>query len=175
MPEKHILLETRRRLYELLQEYPGLHMRELSRRCDIPIGNLKYHVDYLLKNEVLVEVEEGDKKRLYVKDKKMGATERRVLGVLRNEISRGLIIFILLNPGAEYSLIKDNFDLKPSKLSYYLKKLIDKGIIERIAKGRSNNYKVLDPDLIAGVIITYRPTFRDRLADLFVEAWSGDE
>ena len=70
--------------------------------------------------------------------------------------------------------IKDSFDLKPSKLSYYLKKLMDKGLIERIQQGRSTNYRVLDPDLVASVLITYRPTFRDRLADAFADTWPGD-
>lgn len=168
-----IKLETRRKLFEVIQRYPGLHMRELARQTEMPVSNLKYHLDYLEKRELVSMATEGDLKRYYVADKKLGATAKRILGILRNEAFRGVIVFIMLNPEAGYSDIKKHFDLKPSKLSYYLKRLMDKGVIERITSGRQTRYKILEPDLVASVLVTYRPTFLDSLVETFAEKWEG--
>ena len=48
--KKNILkLEIRRKIYDFVDKNPGLHVREISRRMDIPINTLIYHIKYLKK------------------------------------------------------------------------------------------------------------------------------
>jgi len=51
--KKNILkLEIRRKIYDFVDKNPGLHVREISRRMDIPINTLIYHIKYLKKLDV---------------------------------------------------------------------------------------------------------------------------
>ncbi len=163
-------LETRRVIFELVNEVPGLHFREIMRRLGISTGNLTYQLNYLVKHGIIIIVEDENLKRYYPSGK-LNEKEKRILGVLRNETSRGLVLFVLLNPNSEFSKIAENFDLKLSKVSYYLNKLVDKEILRKVRKGRNVIYNVVDEVIVANVLITYKPTFMDAVVDSFIEAW----
>lgn len=165
-------LDARRELFELISRFPGLHLREIIRRVGMSPSNASYHIQYLVKRDIIVEVADGKLKRYYLKGK-IDHTEKMILSVLRNEISRGIVLFLLLNPNMLYHDIMDNFDLEPSRLSYYLKKLVDSGIVSQIKEGRSHRYSIVDPELVAKVLITYRPSFLDALVDSFVDSWEN--
>ena len=165
-------LETRREIFELISEVPGLHFRELLRRLDISSGNLNYQLSYLTKHDLLVSIADGNLKRYYAVGKVKGK-EKRILACLRNETSRGLVLFLLLNPNTQFNELSQNFDLAPSKLAYHLKKLVEKDIIEKKKEGRTTHYKVKDEDAIANVLISYRPSFLDSIVESFLESWQG--
>ena len=46
--EKNKILELpqRRIIFNYISEHPGLHLRELSRRIDIPYSSIRYHLYY---------------------------------------------------------------------------------------------------------------------------------
>ena len=134
-------LDARRELFELISNYPGLHFREILRRVNMSSSNVSYHLQYLLKRDIVVEVADGKLKRYYIKGK-IDHAEKVVLSILRSEIPRGIVLFLLLNPDMLYHDILDNFDLEPSRLSYYLKKLVDSGIVTQTKEGRSHRYTV---------------------------------
>jgi len=172
--DKVLELESRRRIFELISSYPGLHFRELTRRLDMPHSSVSYHLRYLVKRDVIAEVTDGRLARYYVKGE-VDRSEKRILSVLRKEIPRGIVLFLMLNPGAGHAEILENFDLAPSQLSYYLKKLMNADVIDQEKEGRSTHYTVRDEEAVAKVLISYQPTFLDSLVDAFVEAWTGKD
>jgi predicted transcriptional regulator len=163
-------LETRREIFELISEVPGLHFRELLRRLDISSGNLNYQLSYMTKHDLIVTITDGNLKRYYAAGKVKGK-EKRILACLRNETARGLVLFLLLNPNTQFNDLSKNFDLAPSKLAYHLKKLIEKDIIEKKKEGRITLYKAKDAEAIANVLISYRPSFLDSIVESFLESW----
>ncbi|MCK4718093.1 MAG: winged helix-turn-helix transcriptional regulator, partial [Thermoplasmata archaeon] len=165
-----LALDTRRALFDLVTEFPGLHFREIVRRSDMSSSNVEYHLRHLVKHGILVVVEDGRLKRFYVQGK-VGHAEKKILSVLRKEIPRGIVLFLLLEPGSGVGDIGEVFDLSPSQLSYYLRKLVDKGIISK-EEGKSR-YHVEGEDKVASILIAYRPTFMDALVDSFADAWLG--
>lgn len=167
---KELDLETRRDIFELISKFPGLHFREILRRLKISSGNLNYQLNYMVKHEILVPIQDGNLKRYYIIGK-VKAKEKRILACLRNETSRGLVLFLLLNPSSQFNEMACKFDLSPSKLAYHLKKLLDKEIIEKKRKGRITLYKVVDEEAIANVLISYRPSFLDSIVESFIESW----
>jgi predicted transcriptional regulator len=120
----------------------------------------------------LVVILDGNLKRYYIIGKVKGK-EKRILACLRNEIARGLVLFLLLNPNSQFHEIAENFDLSPSKLAYHLGKLVEKDIIQKEKKGRTSFYNVIDEEAVANVLITFRPSFLDEIVDKFIEAWEG--
>ncbi len=167
---KEIELETRREIFDLITDFPGLHFREILRRLDISSGSLNYQLNYLVKHDILVSIKDGNLKRYYIVGKIKGR-EKRILGCLRNETARGLVLYLMLNPYSQFNEIAIKFDLAPSKLAYHLNKLVEKDIIEKQKKGRTTIYRVVDEEVIVKVLVTYKPSFLDNIVDSFIEAW----
>lgn|GEM_PF-428563 len=155
-------LQTRKRIYDTIVSYPGLHLRELSRLLDIPLGTLRYHLSYLEKHELIIAQRDNRYKRYY--SRKLSPQQKKILAKLRREIPRGIVLFLLLNPNAKHSDLLDNFDLSPSTITYYLKRLINEGIIKRSDKPEYT-YSVVDQEQIINIFLTYRITFKDYLLD----------
>lgn len=170
--EDDLALDTRRSLFELILEYPGLHFREIVRRSGMSSSNVEYHLRYLVKHEILVEVKDGKLKRFYVQGK-VGHEDKQILSVLRKEIPRGIVLFILLEPGSTASDMQEVFELSDSQINYYTKRLLDKGIMRKDDGGGEASYYVNNEDKVASVLIAYRPTFMDALVDSFADAWLG--
>ncbi|MDG6220353.1 MAG: winged helix-turn-helix transcriptional regulator [Candidatus Thermoplasmatota archaeon] len=163
-----LALETRRAIYEVVADFPGLHFREIVRRLGMSPSNVEYHLRYMVKHDLLTVVEDGKLKRFYVRGK-VGHDEKVLLSVLRKEISRGIVLFLLLEPDSGPAEILEVFDLSPSQLNYHVGKLLSKGIIV----DEDGAYRVVDEEKVASVIIAYRPTFMDVMVDTFVDAWLG--
>lgn len=83
IPKENILdLKIRRDLYDFIDKHPGLHLREISRRINIPRTTIRYHLKFLKKQELIKEKFEGRYKRIYI-TKKMGTEDKKILSLLR--------------------------------------------------------------------------------------------
>jgi predicted transcriptional regulator len=69
MGKKMSEIETKRRIYNFILKNPGLHMRELSRKMNIPYSTLKYHLYYLKNRELIIVRPSGKYYRFFVSNK----------------------------------------------------------------------------------------------------------
>ena len=160
-------LENRKRIFECVRESPGLHFREIQRRMDMPIGVLEYHLDYMTRRELLT-VEKHDNFSRYYPRGHLSKEKQRIISSLRQEIPRGIILYLLNNQGATHSEILTNFTISGGTLSYHLKKMAAKEIVRIEKDGRESHVYLIDHDKIADLLIIYRRTFFDKLVDEFV-------
>jgi len=165
-----IELEPRKKIYEAIKDNPGSHLRQLDRILDIPLGTIRYHIRVLTKRSLVISRKEGKYKRFYVKGE-IDRSDKDRLAVLRKELPRTIILFLMEYPGSTHKEISEVMDVAPSTLSYHLKRLRDKDIIIR----EDNRYKVKDEEAIANLLIQYRRTFLDSLVDRFARMWTRRE
>ncbi|MGA1820184.1 MAG: winged helix-turn-helix transcriptional regulator [Thermoplasmatota archaeon] len=170
MKEDPLQLDTRKQIYDLIESSPGIHFREISRRLDIPMGVVEYHINYMLKRDMIVARMEGRYKRYYTEGK-IGSREKSVLAFLRKDIPRAVIMHLMLNPGARHRDLKSELGISGSTLTFHLKKMIKKGIILEEGEESSSGYRVADPDTVSRTLIIYKKSFMDDLVDSFTETW----
>lgn len=170
-PEDLLELETRRRIYQHLERHPGEHMRELARVLAIPMGTLEYHLHQLTKAGLLATREDARYTRYFVAGGGMGRREKDVMAVLRQKMPRQIAAFLLTNPDSSHGTILKQFSLSPSTLTFHLKKLMANNVAVQRREGRENKYTLVEPDLVAKVLVTYRATFLDDVVDRFVDAF----
>lgn len=163
-------LETRRRIYQHLQESPGTHMREIGRVLDIPMGTLEYHLHYLVKANLLTTREDARYTR-YFATGGLSRQEKDVLAVLRQKVPRQIAAHLLLSPGTTHGALLEKFELSGSTLSFHLKKLVSRGLVSVEKVGRENLYTVIERDLVAKVLIQHKDTFFDDVIDRFAGVW----
>jgi len=167
--EANLEIESRRRIYDFILSSPGAHLREMQRALEMPMGVLGHHLNYLEEHEIVSAKMDRYYKRYYPST--IGVKEKTLLSALRQERPRAIVLHLMLNPGQNHRDIMAHFDLSPSTLSFYLKDLTEKGIINRLKMGRESVFDIVSRDEVVRVLITYKPSFLDVLVDRFLEIW----
>ena len=163
-------LETRKRIFECVRTNPGVHFREIQRRTTLSIGVLEYHLNHLVQRGLLT-VDKAESFSRYFPGGQIEKGKQRILSALRQEIPRGMILFLLRNPGATHGQLLTNFTISGGTLSYHIGKLSSMGVLKVEKVGRESRLTVIDPDKVADLLIVYRRTFLDKLVDDFVAGY----
>lgn len=163
-------LESRKRIYECVRNSPGVHFREIQRRTSLPIGVLEYNLNYLV-DRSLLSVDKQESFSRYFPAGQITPEKQRILSALRQEIPRGVILYLMRHPSATHGEILRNFTISGGTLSYHIKKLVSRGVLKLEKVGRESRLTVIDPDKVADLLIIYRRTFLDKLVDDFVAVY----
>jgi predicted transcriptional regulator len=115
----------------------------------MPIGMLDYHLKYLEKNGLIVSKPNTYYTRYYPYERELGEDEKNILSFLRQEIPRGIIIYLLQNPRAKHREILSSFNVSGATLSYHLKRMAEKGIAKQLRLGRESEFSLKDDNKIS--------------------------
>lgn len=117
---KDEILENERRntIYNCIRKNPGLHIRALQRRLDIPLASLQYHLNYMARRAVVIEEKTEHYTRYYVSE--IGSEEKNMLLLLRQKRLREIVMIILLSKKAKNRYIIEQLGLPPSTMSLYI-------------------------------------------------------
>src|SRR3989344_5378876 len=163
-------LETRRKIYNVIQRSPGLHFREIQRRTGLATGSLDYHVHFLYKHGLIRPEKTGKFVRYFPMTRNWDPQERETLALLRQERVRHLLLYLIQRKRAAASDIAHALGITPSTLSWYLKQLTDKSVIALTKRGRFRFYHVVDKERIVACLIAHKASFLDGIVDRFIES-----
>jgi DNA-binding transcriptional ArsR family regulator len=132
-------LETRREIYNFINNYPGLHLREISRRTNIPLGSLRYHIGSLKKYSLIVTRKDQVYKRYFVLHS-IGNMDKEIINILRKEIPLRIVL-LLLCPGPS-RIYKDipTYEKAASNPEIYEKKFSKNELIELTKYWRKSDH-----------------------------------
>lgn len=169
-PQAHALLdlEMRRRVLAAVQQYPGLHVREIARQIGTSLALVEYHLR-LLEAADLVEVQRTDRYvRVYTRQTAgPDAAERTVLALLREKLPLRITLHLLdTEEPLKHGDIAVALGLGKSKLSFHLRKLEAAGVVQRNPDGA---FAIVQPRRIERLLWTYKPT--PDLREEFAKTW----
>src|SRR3989338_11241297 len=105
--EKRILeLDTRRKIYDIVRKFAGSHFREIGRKSSLSTGSVKYHLSYLVKHGLIKEEKGGNNRRYYPRE--FSSSNKKLLGFLRQQSIRKIILFIISNESCSHEQIVNN-------------------------------------------------------------------
>jgi len=163
-------LDTRRRLYELILASPGLHFREIARKLKYKTGVLVYQLEILEKQELIVKRKDGYYTRYFVRDK-VSPLEKKMISILRLRKPRHILFYLYFNPDSCNKDILGEMNIPSSTLSYYLRKMVDAGILIDRSRGRNIYYRIKNKKLVLKVLTAYKSSFFDEMTDRMTELW----
>ncbi len=161
--------ENRKKYYDAIERSPGIHLRELQRILDMPLTTLEYHLSYLVRKKIVYSETDTHYKRYYAQP--LGEEDKKVLSALRQKRLRELVLLILSNQKAKYQYLAEYLKIPPSTLSFYLKYLVENGILNKDRVGYETIYTVKDEDKVAKVLVAYKASFMDKLIDKTIAMW----
>lgn len=134
---KNILgLKARRRIYTYILNNPDLHLREISRRMNMPKTTLKHHLKYLEKQDLITISSKNGYKRYCIKDA-LGRKEKEILNLLRQEVPRNILVHMIFFIACSEIELSKALGKHPSTIAFHLKKLKELGIIKPRWRHRS--------------------------------------
>ena len=169
-PDTVLDLEARRRIVTFVQESPGLHMRELAARLEMPVSTLEYHCYQLVKHGQLITRETSGFKAFYPAQG-IDRRDKDILYLVRHDAPRKICSHVLLNPGATPKDLRDQLGFTGPTLSFHLNKLRKAEILREEPDGRTKRLYVIEPERVANVLVTYRRSFLDSAVDRFADTW----
>lgn len=176
--EELLELDSRRRLFEFLEAYPGLHLRELERQLGMDVRALRHHLDFLEKHDAVTSVREEGYVRYYPRSweegyfrERIGASEKRVLALLRQQIPLQIVLLLVDREEARTEELQEAVGIAASTLSYHLKKLRGRGLVTYRRRQRERIYRLQDAQAVVQLLVRYRPT--PDLVDEFLDLWEG--
>ena len=147
-----LLLSTRRDIYQCILKSPGLHLREISRRLDMPLNTIKYHLHILQKRGLIIEKIEGRYHRYYIINK-IGAREKKLINLLREDIPRTIILYLMIHYWSSQVDISKSLQKHPTTIEHHLKKLMDLEIIQQVKPNNGKVYQETVPKIIECEIV----------------------
>lgn len=184
--EYFLKLETRILIYQFISKNPGLHFRELARRLNIPRSTLRYHLNHLTKQELLV-IKKDDNYSRYFIAKDIGDREKKILSIIRTETTRDVLLYIMIMVSASRIEIARELEKDPTTIKFHLKRLLKYSIIEqaptkdgivytstknlpKIKRKKSKNeifYRLKEPEIDRILIMYYK---KGHYHDIIAEA-----
>ena len=167
--------ERTKHILDFIRENPGMSFNELSRRLGLAKGDLQYHIQRLEKLGLITSKRSGLRRHYFPRgifDEK----EKDILALLSSENVRGVIMYIIANPGAAQKELCSELGLSPPTVSYYISKLKELNLVRSVKDGKFVKYYFTgDVELFVKLIQNYHPSLFDRWADRIVDIFMDFE
>ena len=178
MEDDILELQTRKRIFEEVCKFPGLHLRELARQLEQSVPLVDYHLNSLERHGIVIAILDGQYKRYYPKDPigadlkrdALSQDEKRTIALLRQRIPLQIVLFILKNGSAQHKDMLPTMGISPSTLSHHLNKLARRGIITKTATGEDRGYRLASEAKTMRLLMSYEPP-PGTIVDSFIEIW----
>jgi DNA-binding transcriptional ArsR family regulator len=151
---------SRRRIYECVVENPGAHLREITRRCGMPLGTALYHLDCLDSGGVVVSRRDGRYKRYFVAHA-LGRREKELMSALRHDVPRRIVTVLLAKGSQSQRSLCEAIGVSRSTLSFHVNNLVRQQIVRRIEGWPEHRYVVEDVELSRQLLLKFRESLAE--------------
>lgn len=150
-----------------VSKHPGVHLRSIERRTELPLGQVLYHLDRLERMGLIMSQRDAGFRRYYLCSE-IGRAEKKYLAALRHRVPRQVLLRLLDDEGLAHKDLQARVGVAGSTLSFHLQRLVGSNVLVRDRAGTTNRYRVAEPDLARRVLVYYRESFQDEDVDKFV-------
>jgi predicted transcriptional regulator len=144
--------------------HPGTHFSKLRDDLKLGTGETQHHLHRLETENVVASRKDGDYRR-YFPAGQFSETEQVILGFLRRETARGMLVTLLRNPAITAAELADELDVSRPTVSNYAGDLEAAGLLSR-----TDGYAITKPETVLTLLIRYADSFGDDAAALAGEA-----
>lgn len=139
------LSEAGLRICRVVSEQPGIHFRGLARAATLPAGQLRHHLDRLVRRGILVELEDGGYKRFFLAGKH-DPRLRPALALFARRVPRRIGSLLLLRPMTRTEL-RRHLGCGDSTLGFHLARMVQAQVVTKQRDRSGCRYALAEPAL----------------------------
>ena len=165
--------ENRKRIYEYIQNNPGVHLRKIRRELELAMGDTQYHLS-LLEQSGQIKSRRMGMHRHYYPLTVLDEQHEVIFAFLGQETARDILIYLIEHPGSTQGDIADFKHFSSPTINWHMSRLVESGIVTSTKEGRTVRYFIKgDIKGITDLLRTYQPNvwnkMASRLAEIFIE------
>lgn len=164
---------TRDSIFDLIEENPGIHFREIQRRSGLAVGQVEYHLYQLERSEKIVTRQDGKVKRYFCISSDT-YSERQLLFYLRSSNSREVLQKLAHSGKVTMASLLKVRKSKLVKRREVLESLLKDRIIESYENSGTKFVRIRDLPAVLDAARKYRDSFIDTLSDSFLSLVDED-
>ncbi|HWG91982.1 MAG TPA: winged helix-turn-helix transcriptional regulator, partial [Candidatus Thermoplasmatota archaeon] len=146
-PENDLLVGTRRDVYELLKENPGLSAAEVAARTGLTHQTITYHLTVLTSSRLVVAQGRGARKFYFVNGSSFSPEERRLMSVIKDRETMEVLKLVVDAPGLCKKDLAERLGVSRQTVNWHLSKLEEAGLVAETKDGTSRHLAPAVPDL----------------------------
>jgi predicted transcriptional regulator len=154
--------DVRQALAGYIASTPGAHFSKIRDELHLGTGETQYHLQRLVDAEAIEASRDGEYKRFFTAGT-FSQFERQVLGYLRRQTPRGMILCILRDPQITGATLASRLDVSAATVSTHLQTLETAGIVTR-----DQTCQIANPETVITLIVRFCDSF-DAAAVRFAE------
>jgi len=128
--------ENRLNIINQILRSPGIHHNELLRNCDLQKGQLQWHLDVLLKYNIIKKEKYGQFTIYFPITTSFDANEYLENLITKSKTTSEILTIIKENPGINSSEISRILNLSRNTVKYHIDKLSEEKLVKLTKKGR---------------------------------------
>jgi predicted transcriptional regulator len=157
------------KIIQFVNDFPGVRYRELLRMTGVSNGVLSYHLN-LLDNSGKVRVHRVNNRVTRYFSHDVSSVESNIIGLLRQNTTRKIIIYILENGPCGFNDIVNHTKKVPSTVSWHLTRLKDANIINVRKQNELNYYEIkIDKFSLQNQLYKYKISFTDQIVNEYID------
>ncbi len=138
--------KNRKLLYDIINENPGIHLRELARFSNIPLKTCSWHLVILKKFEFIKFYQFKNQYcfgNVIISDELL-----KIHHILRNELNKKILSELIQSSDATIPGLSDKLSIQRHTIQNHVKELELFGLIERIQEGQTEFLKICNENLM---------------------------
>jgi predicted transcriptional regulator len=160
---------TQNKIVKYINEIPGIRYRELLRMTGLSNGVLSYHLRYL-DNSGKIRVNRVNNRVTRYFSYDVSTHESYVIGLLRQETTRKIIIYILEKGACGFNEILLHTRKVPSTISWHLTRLKAANIVKVRKRNEFNYYEIgMDRLILQDLLSKYTRSFTEKIVEEYVD------
>lgn len=172
MDDPEFDLESRREIFQAINDAPGIHVRALLRRLEYAKGTVQYHLRWLHAHDLVESERDGEFTRYYPAHE-LDPLDKRTLSELRRSYSREIIAHLVTDGPLTTTELAERVGKSRSTVSWHLSRLHDAGLVAKRREGRRVEYALVDEERVLKLYAIYKEGFTDRLLDNVLDVWNA--
>lgn len=132
---------------------PGAHFSKIRDDLTLGTGETQHHLRKLVSSDAIESREDGEYRRFFPSDR-FDEFEQIVLGYLRRETPRRMLLALLDDPGMTGASLADAVGVSRPTISKHASALAEAGLLER-----DEGYRVRKPEIVIALLVRYADSF----------------
>lgn len=136
---------NREKLYDFIRSYPGAYFNEIVKRTRLNRGTVRYHVDVLETQHIIVSHKVNGKIRYFQNGSTYDEKDKAVIAALRNNMNQQIVLEILNNGCINNGVLAERIGVSAPTMSWHIRRLMELRIVKGDKNGRCTTYSI-NPD-----------------------------
>ncbi|HVL88387.1 MAG TPA: ArsR family transcriptional regulator [Candidatus Thermoplasmatota archaeon] len=150
--DDHPWSEVSLRVCRVVQEQPGIHFRGLARAANLSsVGQLRHHLDRLVRRGILVELEDGGYKRFFLAGNHEPGL-RPALALFARRVPRRIGTLLLVRPMSRTEL-RRSLGCADSTLGFHLSRMVQAQVVVKLRERNGSKYALADAETVRKVML----------------------